>query len=161
MNSLYELSNNYIAVQQMIENAEPEELEMLNDTLDAINDSVEVKAENIIKFYFNLKGDADKCKAEAQRLSAKSKALENKAERMKEYLDRELNAMGLDKLKAGTFNLSYRKSKAVEVEDIAVLSDEYKKVAVTADKMAIKRALQDGVEVAGAKLVENRNLNIK
>lgn len=161
MSSLYELSQNYQALQLMLDNAEPEELEALIDTLDAIEDSIEVKAENIIKYFKNLESDAEACKAESKRLSTKAKALETKAERLKDYLNREMTAMKLNKLKAGVFTLSYRKSEALAIDDEQAISDEYKKVSYTLDKVAIKKALKDKIEVAGARLIENRNLQIR
>ena len=44
---------------------------------------------------------------------------------------------------------------------MVLLPDEYKKVEYKADKTALKKLLTGGQEIAGATLVENKNLSIR
>lgn len=65
---------------------------------------------------------------------------------------------------AGFLKIGTRKSKQVVVEyDVNDLPKQYKSVKVTetADKVAIKKALESGETVYGCRLVENINLTIK
>lgn len=58
MASIYELSRDYQELSLMIETAETEEeLQAINDTLDAISGALDVKLENSAKFIKNLDAD--------------------------------------------------------------------------------------------------------
>ena len=63
----------------------------------------------------------------------------------------------------GTFKASFRKSKAVDVFDEAQIPAEFmrERVTIVPDKTAIKKAIESGQEVAGAKIEERLNLQIK
>ena len=66
--NLYELSQNYLAVQDM----ELDE-ETLRDTLDSIEDAFEDKAENIAKLYRTVEADEQALEAEEKRFNARKK----------------------------------------------------------------------------------------
>lgn len=83
-----------------------------------------------------------------------------KKDRMKSTLEESMELTGHDRVDTTLFKVSFRRSKAVEV-DMVLLPDEYKKVEYKADKMTLKRLLADGQEIAGATLVENKNLSIR
>ena len=57
--------------------------------------------------------------------------------------------------------ISYTRSKAVEDINLDILPLEYKKVEVSADKMAIKRDLSNGIEVPGARLAEHISMTVR
>lgn len=67
---------------------------------------------------------------------------------------------GKEKLDAGTFTLSYRKSTQVKVNDDFDNKD-YMRVKTEVDKAKIKADLLAGVVIAGACLVENKNLQVR
>ena len=69
--------------------------------------------------------------------------------------------MNINKMDTELFKLSYRKSDSVNVIDLDAVPDEYKKITIAADKTAIKKAIKEGAEVAGAELVTNQNLQIR
>jgi len=79
MPTLYQLTENYIKFNEyansLIESDDitEEDLQMLVDTLDSINDSIEYKVENIVKFMKNLEGDIAAYKAEEERLKNEDK----------------------------------------------------------------------------------------
>jgi hypothetical protein len=57
--------------------------------------------------------------------------------------------------------LSKRKSQSVIIEDDSVIDSMYLKITTSVDKSKIKDDLKSGVEVSGAKLVNNENLTWK
>lgn len=83
-----------------------------------------------------------------------------KKDRMKTTLEESMELTGHDRVDTTLFKVSFRRSKAVEV-DMVLLPDEYKKVEYKADKTALKKLLTGGQEIAGATLVENKNLSIR
>ncbi|HFC3446427.1 TPA: siphovirus Gp157 family protein, partial [Neisseria gonorrhoeae] len=84
---------------------------------------------------------------------------------LKDYLARNMQAAGITEIKAddGTFKASFRKSEAVVILDEAQIPAEFMREAVKTepDKIAIKKAIESGRQVAGAKIEERKNLQIK
>lgn len=157
---LYELTDAYNDVLDLLDNEEAT-MEDLADTLDSINEAIAVKIDNICRLRKYLDGKTDVYKAEAKRLTTLAKQAENNSDRLKNYVDEQLKKMDIKRLDTELFRLSYRKSDAVNVIDLDAVPDEFKKVTIAADKTAIKKAIKEGTEVAGAELVVNQNLQIK
>lgn len=129
------------------------------DKLNALQIKREEKLENVALWIKNLKSDAEALKAEKQAFADRQKAAENKAESLKKWLTETLAG---EKFKTTKVVVSFRKTKSVQVEDIWKLDDSYVKYAEpTADKAAIKKAIEAGQEVTGATLVENVSISVK
>ena len=130
--------------------AELEDLELERDT----------KIENLCLWRKNLLSDAEAYKKEEDIFKKKKKAAEKQAERLTEYIQYILAG---EKFKTSKVTVSYRNSKQVDVEDIDKLPDEYLRVTqkVEADKVAIKKAIEEGVVIEGCCLVEKKNIQIK
>lgn len=162
MSSLYNLTNDYLALQEMAQNAETaEDMQALDDTISSIADAIEVKGENYAKLIKCLDADNEGIKKEISRLQKAKKANENLVNRLKANMDESLKAVGSDKLKCGTFTFSYRKTKSVEILDLNALPSDYKAIEYKPDKNAIKKAINDGEAVAGAALVEKNTLQLR
>lgn len=162
MSSLYNLTNDYLALQEMAQNAETaEDMKALEDTISSIADAIEVKGENYAKLIKCLDADNEGIQKEIKRLQNVKKANENLSNRLKANMDESLKAIGSDKLKCGTFTFSYRKTKSVEILDLDALPSDYKAIEYKPDKNAIKKAINDGEPVAGAALVEKNTLQLR
>ena len=157
MATLYELTGQFLDIYNMDLDDETKQ-----DTLDSIdwNEDYENKVEGYIKVIKNLDADIEARKNEMDRLKKLNDADKAKKERMKAALEESMELTGHDRVDTALFKVSFRRSKAVEV-DMVLLPDEYKKVEYKADKTALKRLLADGQEIAGATLVENKNLSIR
>ena len=130
----------------------------------AINEEQFVaKAEDYGHAILNLNGMVAAAKAEKERLAGLQKFYENTQKRLANALSNAMQVFGHDKVENATMRISLRHSTATEVDDIDQIPAEFKttKVEVVADKTAIKKAIQDGIEVPGAHLVENVSLQIK
>lgn len=121
------------------------------------------KAEDYGHAILNLKGMAAAAKAEKERLAGLQKFYENAQKRLSDALSNAMQVFGHDKVENATMRLSLRHTTATEVDDIDQIPAEFKttKVEVVADKTAIKKAIQSGEDVPGARLVENVSLQIK
>lgn len=157
---LYEIANNYNSVLELLDNEEATEDEFM-DTLNAINDALEVKVDNICRLCKYLDAKAKVYKEETKRLTAMARQAENRAASMKRYLDEQLKLMDIERMDTKLFKLFYRKSDTLKVLNINLVPDVYKKVTVDVDKMAIKAAIKAGKEIDGAELVINQNLQIR
>ncbi len=162
MRNLYELTNNFMELQQLIEDGEFD-AETLADTLEALEGEIEVKAENYGLIMVNLQTLIDGCDREAKRLLDRKKSIQNGIEGLKNNLSNSMLAMDKTKFKTEHFNFSFRKSESVIVDDQSLIPDDYIKVKTTetADKTALKKAIKNGCEITGAHIVSKQNLQIK
>ena len=164
---LYEIANEYLALVEAIENEEIPE-EAVADTLEAITAEIEDKADNIACLMKTLNAEALAIREEEKRLAKRRQAKERVAERCKEYLSDMLKKVGIDKVETTRNKITFRKSEAVEVDEVAFINwamtnrDDLRTYsAPTANKTEIKKALKDGAEIVGAVLRVNQNIQIK
>lgn len=154
MNSLYEINEAILNCVDM-ETGEIIDGDRLNELQMAFDD----KVENIALWIKDLLAEAEAVKAEKNNLAKRQQVCENKAKSLKEYLSKFLAG---EKFKTSKVSISYRKSESVEVEDITKVDDNYLKFAEpTVDKTKIKKALKEGIQLDGVKLVESQNIQIK
>ena len=163
---LYELTRQKQDLLDAIADMDHEDLELsdaVGDTLDALNEAIEAKAETIAKYIRTLEEESVAIKSEEDRLKKRRSVQDAKVERMKTYLHDMLDDAQIDKVKGTLFTIGFRKSQAVCVLDLDTLPEALKrtKTIVEADKTAIKQALKEGLDVPGAVLVDNRNLSIR
>lgn len=162
MASIYELNKNYQYVSELLETAETEdELQVINDTLELLQCSIEEKVENTAKYIKNVESDIEGIKAEINRLTALKKQKERNTEWLKTNIEYALKTKGIDKLEVGTFKCGYRKSESVEVDDLKSIPSDYIKTEIKPDKTAIKKALKAGEEINGVHIQTNMNFYIK
>lgn len=137
--------------------------EKASEYLEALQLERGVKIENIAVYVKSLTSEADAIKAEEKRLKERREQKERKAERLKEYLKSSMLAFNEPKFETARVALSFRTSKQVIVADMEKLDKAYikEKVEYSADKTAIKKAIESGATVDGAYIEEKQNLNIK
>lgn len=154
MSSLYEINNAILDCVDM-ETGEIIDIDRLSD----LQMEFDEKVENVALYIKNLLSEAQAIKAEKDNLAKRQKVCENKAESLKQYLS---GFLAGEKFKTPRVNISYRKSDSVEVIDITKVDDDYLKFAEpTVDKTKIKKALKEGIQLDGVKLVESQNIQIK
>ena len=156
--NLYELSQNYLAVQDM--DLEPE---TLKDTLDSIEEAIEVKAENIAKWIRNLEADKKAFEEEEKRFKDKKQAADNRIKSLKQYLEDNMRLTGKTKFKAGFFSFAIQNNPpSVEVFDEALIPKQFLITQpVKIDRAGIKELLKAGEEVPGAELKHSSGLRIR
>lgn len=156
--NLYELSLSFQEVQNM--DLDPE---VMQDTLDSIEDAIENKAENIAKLVRNLESDVSAYKEEEDRLKTKRQATENKVKWLKTYLEDNMKLTGKTKFKSGMFNFSIQKNPAsVNITDEKIIPGEFLiPQPPKVDKTSLKEILKRGIEVPGAELKQTEGLRIR
>lgn len=157
METLYKLTGQFLEINNMDADDETK-----LDTLDSIDwqTNYEEKIENCIKVIKNREANVEARNNEIKRLTELNKIDERVNERIKEAVKDSLFLTGRERVDTKLFKVSFRKSKAVEVEDL-LLPEAYKVATWKPDKKRIKEDLKNGLEILGAKLVENQNLIIK
>lgn len=157
MPTLYELTGQFLDIY----NLELDEETKL-DTLDSIDwqTDYEEKVENYIKVIKNIESDVEARKNEIKRLTELNKADEKKKDHLKETLSTSMVLTGHERVDTPLFKVSFRKSEAVEVDEL-VLPESYKVATWKPDKKRLKEDLKNGLEIVGASLVERKNLSIR
>lgn len=157
MATLYELTGQFLDIYNMDLGDETKA-----DTLDSIdwNSDYEEKVENYIKVIKNNEADIEARKNEIKRLTELNRADERKNERLKEVLKESMDLTGHERVDTKLFKVSFRKSEAVEVDDL-LLPEAYKVATYKPDKKRLKEDLKNGLEILGAELVERKNLSIR
>lgn len=163
MRALYDID------QDILDCVDAETGEILDtDKLDALQMEREAKLEGVALWVKDLKAEADAVKAEADKLTARKKALDNKVESIKAWL---LSALGGEKLKTPRCNVYQTHSQRVSVPDEAgligflqTLDDpdrflRFKDPELKKDE--IKKALKDGFVIPGASLEETESVVIR
>ena len=148
-------------IDQAIMNCVDAETGEIIDTeqLDRLQMERDTKLENVACWIKDLKAEAEALKNEQQALAERQKVAENKMESLKKYLAYALDGKAFKSIRA---SVSFRKSQAVEIDDIYKLDENYLRYKEPeADKTAIKEALKAGNTVEGATLVENTSVIIK
>lgn len=159
--NLYQLTQEaqYLAVLLETEELTPElEAELLIN-----QEQLQSKGINYAKVIANYQSESDQIDAEIKRLKAMKESRDKKVTWLTESLKKSMLVSGIEKIDSPLFKISLRRSEAVEVEIPEALPVDWqvKKVTITADKVAIKKAIKEGYSITGARLVENFNLSIK
>ncbi|EMT4259209.1 TPA: siphovirus Gp157 family protein [Neisseria gonorrhoeae] len=135
------------------------------DTLEAVIGQFEVKAQSVIAYIKNQEITEKMLEGHIRQMTGKLKAVKAQNQSLKDYLARNMQAAGITEIKAddGTFKASFRKSEAVVILDEAQIPAEFMREAVKTepDKTAIRKAIESGRQVAGAKIEGRKNLQIR
>ena len=161
MFKLYELTEMYQNILNLIDDgAENEEF---TKALEQINDNLETKALSMARLVKSIDSNVIVLKEEEKRLGTRRKALENKVDNIKEYLQFELEKTGIDNIKDDLFSIRLQNNPpSVKFKDENLIPGKYKQIEtiIKIPKKAILDDLKAGVEIAGVKMVQGRSLRI-
>lgn len=132
-----------------------------SDALHAVEAQAAEKIEATALYLRELDAEARAAKEEADRMLARVKSMQKRSDYIKSMLLEALHATG--KVKTARVTVSIRTTQAVEVSEGADLPEAYTtvKTTVSPNKVAIKQALIDGVEVPGCHLEARESVSIR
>ena len=157
---LYELTDDYLRLLEMAEELDPETFQ---DTLESIQESIEDKVENTAKLIKSIEADVQAIKEEEKRLAERRRALETKVNRIKEYLQNELEKAGIYKVKRPLITVSIQNNPpSVKIVDEKIIPSSFMiPQPPKLDKKGILEKLKNGEHVPGATLVQERGIRIR
>lgn len=135
--------------------------EELANALEELQAERDVKVENIACYIKNLKAESAALKNEIDTFTKRKKSIDNKIERLTEYLCQ--NIKPEEKFKFARATVSFRRSSKVEIfneEEIPAKFCELK-YETKIDKRAITEAIKAGEDVSGCMLIDSYSLQIK
>ena len=163
--TLYAIADNFLADIRKMEEADLDD-QTFADTLEAISGDLEEKAKAVAMFARNLEASAEAIKQAEKQMADRRNALENKADKVRQYLLDNMLKTGISKIECPYFSLSIRKNPpAVEIIQQDMIPIEYYDIppmpAPQLNKNRLKDDLKNGVIVDGAKLTQGHSLQIK
>lgn len=167
MNTLWEITQEFLTLASIIEEAGGEATDELLEELAISRENFAHKAEGYTRLILKWESEIDAAAAEIKRIQAIKKTKENSVARLKETLLHALQVFGQEdktgvkRYETALFKLSTRRSQAVEIVDETEVPDAFWVVKKEVSKSAISSALKDGEEVPGAILKENYSVQIK
>ncbi|MDE5965857.1 MAG: siphovirus Gp157 family protein [Lachnospiraceae bacterium] len=155
MSTLYEITGDYLRLLEMLEEDESIDEQAFKDTLEGIDGEFEIKAEGYAKVIKELNAEAEKFKAEIERMTAKMNAVANNSARLKQHLYNSMKATGKTKFKTDLFSFGIRGNgglQPMEITDEQNIPKRYMKMIPDKDK--IRKELEAGRELHFAVLKE-------
>jgi hypothetical protein len=129
---------------------------------------VATKATAVAAYVIETEKQAEYLKAHAKEVTDRARSAEKRAAWLRQYLATHMAACGITKIsdERGIFSatLDVGRDKSVEVFDVAQIPSDYMReipAKYEADKALIKKAIADGFEVPGARVVARDRLTIK
>ena len=158
---VWEIKEEYRKLEEALEESGGELSPDLESMLNLLTEAREQKIENIMYLINNNEAYIEALKAKENELYEKRKRAEKQIENLKNLISF-LVPKG-EKLKAGIFSISWRKTpEKVDVYDMEKLPEVYKRIKEEPDKKLILETLKQGAIIEGAKLVEGElNLSVR
>lgn len=144
--NLYELTGQLLQLQEMLEDPEVD-AQVINDTMQAVEGEIELKADGYAKVIKNFEGYVTAIEAEQERLTARKNLLKSGIKRLKDNLQESMQATGKLKFKTDLFSFAIQKNggKApviLDVKDTTELPDELVRIKEEADLDAIRALIE-------------------
>lgn len=164
--ALYRLAGEY---QQLAERLSNMDLDAttIADTIEAsgLTEAIADKAMGIEMVARTMEMHTPAIEAEIERLAALKKQRQAAADGLREYLKKNMIDAGIEKIEGPLFKISLQKNPAaVDVFEAATVPEQFWVQPDTPpkvlDKKAIKKAIDAGEDVPGARLVQGKRLRI-
>lgn len=165
--NLYQISEEIREIKKAFENGEAVDFETgeINpEYIKALTFSKNELEAKAIDYGYVIKSFDDEIELydkEIKRLTERKKQLQTIQKNIKQNITDAMIEFGIVEIKGKLLKMNFRTSQSVEVYDIDLLDERFKRYKVEVDKMAIKEAIKNGEIVEGARLNDNKNLQIK
>lgn len=149
--SLYELSNDLVALRDL------DEIEEVQQIKEIISGEVANKGKGIIQVVRILESDVDAIKAEIDRLNKIKRVKENNVKRLRDYTKVCMEQMEVKKIETPVGNLTLRKGvSTLKIDDENKLPSKYIELVQTykVNKDLVKSDLKSGIEIEGVYMSE-------
>lgn len=165
--SLYQVADEFLAIARKLEDSDAP-ADAIADTLEGCLMPVEAKAAAVAAYVRNIEAEADAIDQHAKLVADKAKSVRNRANAMRDYLRFNMARCGISEIKSndGLLTIKLYKDRDSSVEILAAndLPPAYMReipAKLEPDKSLIKKAISDGYEVPGARIVKRDRLEIK
>lgn len=161
MESIIGISQRYTAVMALADDDSVPQDEV-NNALLILEDELQEKGENCIKYLDSLQDNIEAAKANKKKLDAYIKTLENRKKRVEKACIYALDTLQVKSIITGWGEMKIKKNPpAVIIDDVAKIPQKFQrqKIQVDIDKVAIKAAIKAGETIDGCHLEQNISLS--
>lgn len=144
-----------------------EQRHLMDDYLNDLGQQEASKIDGFSGFIRQQSAYAEAIKEEAQRLSNRARAIQNKIDYLKRKYLAIMQQYGVKKIQGNIYSIGIRENTRVEVGNLEALkalnNPQYLKMEIEykPDKAAIKDAIKEGISVPGCSLEKSYSLNIR
>jgi hypothetical protein len=163
MTTLYEMTNEYLNLLTMIDTEDGEVTPDIMLAINAIDEQVATKVENICKLINSAKATAECCRLESARLADRKRRLENFQKQAKSWIMEHMVLTGEVKVQTPLFTVSRCKSpESIEVTDMDLIPTDFdREQKREVDRSMLLKALKEGRFVPGCDIVQGEHIRIK
>ena len=152
-------------VRSLLDTGFDEETGEMTPALNTALTRFEGKGADVAAYVLNVEAEAEAVRSAIARLTNRKRALESRAQRMRDYLRENMAAAGITRIDANDHSFSVRldrdRDESIEVEPDAVLPEQFQRVRIEPDKAALRKALKAGEPIPqGVRLVRHDRLTI-
>jgi hypothetical protein len=162
---LYKLTEHYLQALDFLTDPENEiDQQTAIDTIESLDGKIDDKFLNVAKALANYEAEAEAIKAVEKRQQERRKALENKASWLRDYLKRNMEATGHNKVSDSEISVSLAKTPtSLQIDDETAIPPEFikTKVETSIDKNALADAIKQGLDLPGVRLQTSFRVAIK
>ncbi len=142
---------------------------VISPELEAALSKFENKGQAVVAYILNMEANAEMILSASKAMAARAGPLQKRADSLRAYLMVNMKITGMTHIKAldGSFEakLQLERDASVDVFDIDQVPRDYfidpPKPALVVSKTLIRKAMEDGFEVPGARIVKKDRLTIK
>lgn len=155
MESLYELTGDYLSLMEYADSTDPDDEQVFADTLEAVLGAIDLKADAYATVMTELTARVETIKNEIDRLSTIKRTIENHHARMKDALLMSMQATDRREIKTDlhTFKIVKNGGKVPLIIDGDV-PEGMCKIILEPDKDRIRAAIENGDDIPYAHLGE-------
>ena len=161
----YEIVNGMIDTLDIFLESEQNESdrENYNYIMEFLQEELESKSSNIIKYIRNISLEVEILSQEEDRLEKLRKQKEKKVNSLKKYLTDILLNLDKNKIETELGNLGLRKSVSVAIDNLDLIPKKYiqKKIELVPDKRTLSELLKQGKNIKGVHLEDKYSLQIR
>ncbi|WP_436939422.1 siphovirus Gp157 family protein [Staphylococcus xylosus] len=163
MSNIYKLSSDYLNVLNMITQEHEELDQSYIDTLESIDEALEVKADNYIKVIKSLESDNEAIDEEIKRLRQRKTTYDTHIKRMKESLQNMMEETGKTKFKTAlnSYNIQNNPPSLNIVDEKLIPKDYWVSQAPKLNKKDALAELKEGKEIPGVEVKQTRSLRVR
>jgi uncharacterized protein Yka (UPF0111/DUF47 family) len=157
MTTLYDINKKYLEALEFLTDPENEmDAQTIADTMEGMEGELTDKILNTARYVLHIEHQADGISDAIKRMSARAKALENHADRMRDYIRDNMQDAGLKKIPSHDVIVSLAKLPAsVQIDDESLIPINFWMVKEV--RSLNKTAIKDAGGCAGARVESKGN----
>ena len=155
MDSLYDLTNDYLTLMEYADSTDPDDEQVFIDTLEGLMGAVEAKADSYAAVISHMDAHESLLDKEIERLTKMKTAIANNRRRMKDSMYAAMVALDKRTIKTDLHTFAIQKNSGKRTLEITGdVPDNFQKVVYEPDKELIRKELEAGKELDFAVLKE-------